>query len=101
MRAKILKIGKYSLALFGNMDKKPVFFDVNWSHWCCKSPYKMYISRIQLLDVRINKPYKSIRRECWKDHVVKIVEDAGEDFFSKHFLFNFFIQYLLLFVPFY
>ena len=31
----------------------------------------------QPLDTCINKLFKSILRECWEDHVVKLVKDAG------------------------
>ena len=34
-------------------------------------------SKIQPLDTCINKLFKSILRECWEDHVVKLVKDAG------------------------
>ena len=36
-------------------------------------------SKVQRLDVCINKPFKSNLRECWQDHVVKVVKDAGDD----------------------
>ena len=34
-------------------------------------------SKIQPLDTCINKLFKFILRECWEDHVVKLVKDAG------------------------
>ena len=35
--------------------------------------------KVQPLDVCINKPFKSIIRECWEDHVVKVEKDTGDD----------------------
>ena len=37
------------------------------------------ISKVQPLDVCINKPFKSILRECWEDRVVTVVKDAGDE----------------------
>ena len=36
-------------------------------------------SKLQPLNVCINKPFKFILRECWEDHVVKAVKDAGDE----------------------
>ena len=36
-------------------------------------------SKVQPLDVCINKPFKYILKECWEDHVVKVVKDAGDE----------------------
>ena len=36
-------------------------------------------SKVQPLDVCINKPFKSILSECWEDHVVKVVKDAKDE----------------------
>ena len=33
----------------------------------------------QPIDVCINKPFKSIPRECYGDHVVKVKKDAGDE----------------------
>ena len=55
MCAKFLKIGKYL-------------------KYISKCP-----SKIQPLDVCINKPFKSILRECCENHAVIVVKDAGHE----------------------
>lgn len=35
-------------------------------------------SKVQPLDLYINKSFKSILRECWEDHAVKVLKDAGD-----------------------
>ena len=34
---------------------------------------------VQPLDVCINKPLKSALRECWEDHVLKVMKNAGDE----------------------
>ena len=39
-------------------------------------------SKVQPLDACITKPFRSILRECWEDHVVKVVvmgQDIGNE----------------------
>ena len=38
-----------------------------------------YISKVQSLDVHSNKPLKYIIRKCWKDHIITVVKDAGDE----------------------
>ena len=38
-----------------------------------------YTSKEQPLDVCINKSLRSILRQCWEDHVVKVGKDAGDE----------------------
>ena len=35
--------------------------------------------KVQPLDVCVNKPFKSLLREFWEDHVAKRVKDAGDE----------------------
>ena len=44
-----------------------------------KFPAGCFISKLQPLVACINKPFKSILKECWEDHVVKVVKDAGDE----------------------
>ena len=37
------------------------------------------IYKVQPLYVCINKLFKSILKEYWEDHVVKVVKDAGDE----------------------
>ena len=36
-------------------------------------------SKVQPLDICINKLFKSILRESWEDHAVKVVKDTGDE----------------------
>ena len=51
--------------------------NVNWSHRCYKVLAEC-TSKKHLLDVCINKHFKSILRECWDDYVVKVVKDTAD-----------------------
>ena len=44
-----------------------------------KFPAGCFISKLQPLVVCINKLFKSILRECWEDHVVKVVKESGDE----------------------
>ena len=45
MCAKFLKIGKYPLTLFGNMEETPVFFDVLPNEYFVKEDSKSFTLR--------------------------------------------------------
>ena len=38
-----------------------------------------HTSKVQPLDVCINKPFKSVLSECWKNYVVKVVKGVGDE----------------------